>query len=631
MIIQSYELPTDGVGFVGRLSLGERSEPTRLTLEELHKLSYEGSLRLGDYVRHFRPMVSVKVSCPVLVNGSVETKTREVHVPYGGAHLDPKAHVEDGFEELFRSFSAPSLVVSAADEDEYPMFGLALVVRAIDEIMDPNWIPAEEFDLERPDDRAQILETLASGNDVDVPPTELVLAPDNAAVPFDPSFVDGAFTSLDEAAVTEMYRETKFALLSAAPPEGSGYAEFLGDLRLKFRDALVAAIDTIREADAELARNWFVLAMIHSATPDAQPVRVLDVAGDWLIPANGKLTPIGGYARPENSSAQKEAFRSLVVPRDASDQSRAALRVVLPNPIEDMRTLKTIGEWAAEEKVIVFVNVAASSLDELARTADMMQNGTPEDWGKHVSVVGDWFHVCRGEGGSTLSIPAVAAVVGLQTVLDRRQPADEDVVTGIAVAGAGTKYKLLEFDGDARSIEKFVSRRQSRKIEALATDSTVQRATRGLISVPVPRNGGDGYGTSVANTLYREPKSNSPERVFENVAPVRTRNWVVSTIGNFLRHHLVGTSIDEKSLKELQNALQEWLQSLDERKGRRFINAAKSAITVKVLDGDRLHVDVKLVYRSIIKKYSVDAYASTDELTFEFDEEQGVWALSAAA
>ena len=645
-IPESYELPHSRLAFFGRLSPGERPELTCQTFEELVNLPFEGSSRIRPYVQRYRPSVSVEVSCPMLIDGSVETKKITVTQHYGGALQDPNAHVENEFEELVLSFSAPAIVLSTVaggperqekDTPDYPLLGLALGMQAIGDIMNSNWAPADGLDLERTEDRMQIRDTLVSGTDVDVPPTELVLAPDSAAVPFNPGLVDGAVTSLEEAAVAEMYRDVKLALLDAAPPDdnGSGYTAFLGDLRLKFRDALTTAISTICEADEKLARTWYCLGLLHSANPNPEPVRVADVAGDWLIPADGKLSPIVGPVKPENSSAQKEVFRSTVVPRDGYDQSKAALRVIVGDPIEDVRTLKSIGAWAEEEKVIVYVNVAARSLEELAATANQMQQGTPEDWGKHVVVVGDEFPVCRGEGRSTLSIPANVALVALQTRLDlRRPPAKGDAVSGIALSPT-IQNKLIEFDGDARAIEKYLPRSRQRTIEALATRVTVRLVTKVWLNVPVPRHGGHGYATIGVTPLFRSSKRDSPERIFEHIAPVQVRNWIVGTIAYYLRSCYARKSIDEETLKQLRGELADWIKSLDDRKGRRFINAEKSEISVMVLDGDRLHVVAKLVYPPIIADISVsdcaslDAFESTDELTFERDED-GVWVSTPA-
>ena len=579
MTIQSCELPTEGVAIVGRLSA--RKCPTARKLEEIQNLSYEGDRRLSPYAEHFNPETRVKILCPVLVNGSVELKTMSVRVPIGGALRDPKAHVDNEVEELFLSLGAPQMVLSTVEDDPgkqegarvYPLVYPALGMQAIDEIRDPNWVPAEGRNLESREDRTRLSESLASGNDMEVPPTDLILAPDNAAVPFDPTLVEGACTSLDEAAITQMYREMKIALLGAEPPDGEGYTKFLGGLRLQLRDALVSAIATIREADDELARNWISLAMIHAATPDAQPVRALDAPGDWLVPADNKFTPMAGFIRLDNSCVQKEAFRSLVVPGDAADQSQAALRVVLLDPIDDLSTLKNICEWAAEEEVVVYVNTAASNLEELARTSKQMPNGTPEAWGKHLVVVGDFFHLSRGEGGSKLSIPAVVARVGLERVLSLRPRDDEcDVVTGLAVSAAG--HKLLEFDGDAQAIERYQPLRHQRKIEALSTDLTVWHATGGLINVPVSRHDGDGYAMVSDSSFFRSPKRDSPERVFENAAPVRVRNMVVRNIGYFLRKCYVGASMNQASLKELEKYA-EGVAQIPRRKEREALHQCR--------------------------------------------------------
>lgn len=635
----SHELPMSKIALAVRLSPGERPELIGPKFEDLGDLPYEGSSQLRDYAQEFRPSVTVEVPYPVLVDGSFEMKKVTSEVNYLGALRDSEAHVENEFEELVLSFTASRIVLSTVATDPeghedttvYPLLLLALGMRAIGEIMNPNWVPAEGSNLECAKHRARIHDTLVSGIDVDVPPTELILAPDSAAVPFDPALVDGAATSLDEAAVAEMYRDMKLALLEAAPPDGngSGYTAFLGNLRLKFRDALMTALATIYEADEKLARAWYCLGLLLSAIPDQQPVRVADVAGDWLIPADGKLTPISGPVRPENSSAQKEVFRRLVVPRDAMDQSQAALRVVVVDPIEDVRTLRTIGEWGKEEGVIVYVNVAARSFGKLAATANQMRQGTPEDWGKHVVVVCDWFHVCRGGGEVTLSVPANVALVALQTRLDLRPPAKNDAVSGIAVAPT-LEDKLFEFDGKAkaRAIEKYLPRNHQRELKLLTDDTALRLATKGLLTPPVPRPGGDGYAFNGVATMFRPLKPESPERVFEHSAPVQVRNWIVGTIGYHLRRSYVKKSIDAEKLKQLQDELAVWLKSLNDRKGRRLINAEKSAISAEVLDGDRLHVEMNLVYPPIMAEYSVYDTATTDELTFERDE-GGVWVSTA--
>ena len=630
MIEQECSIPEARVAFIGRLSSVDRPVPSRPTLEELYSQPYEGRT-IRDLARHYRPSVSLNVELPELVAGFVEWKTIRLTVGYLGALLDPNAHVDNEVDELLASFTARAIAAGTTDDEgRYRLVELALGVRAIDEMMDPNWILAENQDLEDADVRLRIREKLASGNDADILPSELVLVPRGPAVPFDLALVEGTSTALGEEELADLYRETKAALLSVTPPASGGYAEFLGDLRLRFRDALASAIEAFRATDDELARNWMALAMILTASPDAPSVQTLDVPGSWLIPESGEFTRIRGYASPNNSSAQREAFRSLVVGPDETDQHRAALRVLLMDPVEDPRALKILGEWSKENDLILFANAAASNLDELARTADRMRNGTHEECWKHVAFCGDSLNLSRGEGGLTVSIPTAAALVALGTMLALRKPAADAPATGMALPAAGAKHPFLQFTGSAKSLERLASESQPRNIDALRNDANIERATGGWITVPAPRPGGDSLAPYGGKTAHVPLRPDAPERVFEHIASVWVRNWVVRSIKYMLRNEYRGSSIDDSSLTKLQAQLATWLASLDERKGKRLIHGTRSSIKVGIRDGDRLHIDVELCYRTIISAVSVADHISTEELIFEFDEEQGVYAPATA-
>ena len=630
------ELRTNATAVMGPFSAGEGRPAARPTLESLLELPFEGSDRLRDYVMRFRPKLTTTVTIPVIEDGSVETRSVSLCVHYGGALLSPDARVDNEVSELIASFRAPAIVMNSvacgsdtsAGTSDRPLLRLALVVLAINEMTDPNWLPAEGLDLDKVEHRTRIRDTFTAGKNLEVHPTELTVAPGDTAVAFDPSLVDGACRSLDLAAVEQMYCEAKVAVLAVEPLESGSYASHLDMLRSNFRRALETAITTIRGADAECARNWIALALLQAATPDTEPVRVLDVPGDWMVPADGKLAPIGGGPRPRDRCAQQEAFRSLVVPTDATDQSRAVSKVVLLDPIRDFRALKSLGKWAEEERVVVYASLDQHDLDALARATDVIPKGIHERWAQHVTVSGDSFNLVRGTG-AMLSLPANVVRAAGQSVLDRQVAVGDEAVSELAVAFAGDRHKLFDLTGDAHVVADLVSSSKPRMAEALCADSVIDCVTKGLTPVPVPRDGGDGFGMSSDRTIFWAPKRDSPDRVFENVAPVRIRNFVLRTITRHLRKHYLKTGIDHTRLETLQSGLQGWIESLDDRRTKRhLVNAAGSRVTVRISDGNRLHVDVKLSYKTIVDEMSIADYASTDQLEYVFDESQGVWVPS---
>ena len=629
---------TGATAALGRFSAGESRPAARPTLKSLSKLPYEGSDRLRDYVMRFLPKLTTTVKIPVIENGSIKDRSVSLCVHYGGALLSPHARVDNEVSELIASFRAEAIVLNGvqggsdtpADTPDRPLLRLALVVLAINEMTDPNWVPAEALDLEKVEHRDRIRDTFTAGKNLEVHPTELTVAPGDTAVAFDPSLVDGASRSLDLAAVEKMYCEAKVAVLAVKPPKGRCYISHLDMLRSNFRRALETAITTIREADAECARNWVALAMLQAARPDAEPVRVLDVPGDWMVPADGKLAPLGGGLRT-GRSAQQEAFRKLVIPTDATDQSRAVSKVVLLDPIRDLRALKTLGEWAEEERVVVYASMAQHDdiEDALTRATDVVPKGIHERWAQHVTVSGDFFNLDRGPG-AMLSLPTNVVVAAGQSMLDRQVAVGGEAVSELASAFAGNQHKLFDLTGDARVVDGLVSPNKPRMAETLYADSVIDSATKGLVPVPVPRDGGDGFGMSNSSTMFRAPKRDSPDRVFESVAPVRIRNFVLRTVARHLRNHYLKTAIDQKRLEALQSGLQGWIESLDDRRTKRhLINAAGSKVAVRISDGNRLHVDVTLSYKPIVDKVSIADYASTDhQLEYVFDEDQGVWVPS---
>ena len=522
-------------------------------------MPFAGSGHLRDYILHFRPTVSTKVSIPMLDGDSFKTKTIPLVVHYGGALLNPEEHVENEVLELVSSFRARAIAFTAVVDNpeaspnslEYPLLRLALTMHAINEITAPNWHPAEGLNLEADPDRKQIRDALATDKDADVLPAEIVAVPEDPSVPFDPDLIEGAATGLDKASLGRMYQEARQSLLAIAVSNRRNYVEYLGELRRECRNALTAAVETIRKEDAELARNWLALAMIHSATPNAQPVRVLNVAGDWLLPPDNKFTPVGADNFIKRT-AQEEAFRNLVVPMDATDQSKAVSKVVFLDSFEDLDSLEVVGKWAKSQKVLVYVNAAQTSAQALGKATSKWPRGTHEDWGQYVTVVGDQFKLLRGKEAQ-VSLPTVAMVAAAQTVLDLRQPNKNDPTGELAVAVAGNERALMDLDGDGRAVTELVCSKSPRRLVAFEQDSVIEPYTRGLVNVPVPRDGG-GFQMHAARTFFRAQKSELPDRAFESVAPVRIRNWIVRTIHRHLRNHYLQSAVGEQNLAALQGA-----------------------------------------------------------------------------
>ena len=94
----------------------------------------------------------------------------------------------------------------------------------------------------------------------------------------------------------------------------------------------------------------------------------------------------------------------------------------------------------------------------------------------------------------------------------------------------------------------------------------------------------------------------------------------------FVRHHFKDTAVDESKLSDLNKALGAWLKTLDDKKGRRFVNSEKSEIKAELKDLTRLHIDIRLVFLPEINAVSVSDAASIDILELEFNADQNVWA-----
>ena len=600
--LSTSELSMPATGFIGRLSLSD--PPSRvLKFGELKRFVFEGGTDLAEYALHFRPTVRIEATIPKLKEGSFEEQRVSLKVPFGGRLIcdDGRRHlVECSEDEMLASLGDPGIVYSAVAGEEHCLLDVALLRNAIRELMDEGWPPAEGLDLDSPEHRAKLRDSLAPAGRSDgavARPIELLVVPGAPMAPFDPATVKGAATTLGRKEMEHLYHEARDALLRLEPPDGRGYVEHLADLDRKCRAALDETLASVHRAGEELVRNWIALCMIHAATPESpDKVRVLNVSGDWLLDGENFTRLHGAGGRSERTS-QHEAFRILVVSADEADQSNAVSKVVVLDRVATPVALEPLGRWAEEQNVVVYLNVASDDIEHLDQTLRPMMKGVPDSWGQHLTLTADEFLLRRG-ADSTISLPTAAAVAAGQSRLDGKRRGSDDPVGEMAAPFAGNHHALFAPEGAGRFVSASVS---GRKIEDLTDFKLIDTITGGFVNMPVPLDGGDGYRMKGASTLF-EPPDDSPNRVFKNVAAVRIRNWIVRTIKRHLARHYLDRGLDTKGLNELEADLREWLATLDidRRTGRGLIAVRDSSVTVN-LEQDTVHVIVTIAYPVFIR------------------------------
>ena len=614
--IQDCELSPTRTALVGRFSGSRKVAASGLDTDS--EIRFDGDEVFSNYVRNFKPQIAVKGKLQEIEpDGSVKRVTRNLRVNFGGRLLGSEAkNVEDEYEEMYDSFQLQQMAANAVgDNGEYALVRAALRSAAIEEITDPNWEMAK--DLGTKQGRDAISEELSKSKD-----DEVFLTSDLAIVPSVPAIrtsfvhVEGVSAELGMAELKTMYHEEFQALLAVAPRAGEDYVKYLRTLQKEIHDDLERFAATLTEESSELARNWLALGLIHSSTESRDCVRLLDIEGEWLVPPNfedkegrygpTKNDPVTGITR------QKREFLDLIVASNKIDQTHAVSSVVLLDPVEHPFALEDIGHWAQDEKVLVYVNLAQTEPKKLGMMAQKLKDKSADSWLQSVAVFGNFFEIPHGK--SKIDLPAVVPVVARQRVQDTCLAAEKDPVGEFAKMLTGYSMRLVDVQSGRERMTKILqARRLSLKI--LDSDDKIQSTTKNMLNIPIVDDGGSSIRLDQFKTGFRSPKLDSGIRSFEDIAPVRIRNWVERTIHLHLRRHYRKQVFDANSEKQLRSELTQWMNTLGgkdfKKDQRRLIDLEESSVELTVDENSRsLSVQVSLRFPTVIEDTGVRAKVS---------------------